>query len=304
MKDAGDIEGAGVLVRQFDRLDDKRRRWLPCPEYGPDSWCKDVADRWAASMINSQANHLYDASTGGLILAPSVRLFCAYPEDGDSLHPSKVCTRKHSTQQHLRATRESMMDELRGNENLTKNRRRANFVRSKEGEGHEKSVGLLLEERIHAAVMRLGPSYSSTECIPGCYPKGKQCRDVHRTSDAYSCSFPPEELELALRAQQGRESFRVRNNEMVVELSSVTSQLPNSIEAFFYPTAASASERQVVEDQHSKFLEAFKLDAATGPPLLELNLGASIPFSLAAGEVATLPLNSAAIANSLEKKGE
>lgn len=60
-------------------------------------------------------------------------------------------------------------------------------------------------ERSEVAIARLGPSSADLRtdgCIPGCFRKGKQCRDVGRAHDAYSCSFPPEQLQYALEAQQ------------------------------------------------------------------------------------------------------
>lgn len=55
---------AGVLVRQFDTLDDPNMPWLPCPK---DAWCATLADRWSASIINSRARHLfYGENKGGI----------------------------------------------------------------------------------------------------------------------------------------------------------------------------------------------------------------------------------------------
>ena len=50
---------------------------------GYNSWCKSMADRWATSIINSKARKLYlelDGKKGGLVLAPTAQLFCAYAE--------------------------------------------------------------------------------------------------------------------------------------------------------------------------------------------------------------------------------
>ena len=41
-------------------------------------------------MLNALTPHLYD-NNGGVVLAPTAKLLCAYPEDGDSSHESKVC---------------------------------------------------------------------------------------------------------------------------------------------------------------------------------------------------------------------
>lgn len=87
------LEEAGVLVRQFDTLDDSDKPWLPCPQDGPNNWCRSFADRWATSIINAGARSLYYGhNKGGLVIAPSVDLFCAYPEDGNSMDGSKVCS--------------------------------------------------------------------------------------------------------------------------------------------------------------------------------------------------------------------
>ena len=95
---------AGVLVRQFDNLDDSDDNsapWLPCPQHtsygGGESWCYKYSDRWATSIINSDARRMYFAAhgpggRGGLVLAPrSIRMLCAYPVDGNSMDPTKVC---------------------------------------------------------------------------------------------------------------------------------------------------------------------------------------------------------------------
>ena len=75
---------AGVLIRQFDTLDDMSQPWLPCPLEGGMSWCRDFSDRWATSIINNRTRHVYfddDDGVGGLVLAPTATLFCAYPEE-------------------------------------------------------------------------------------------------------------------------------------------------------------------------------------------------------------------------------
>ena len=83
-----------------------------------------------------------------------------------------------------------------------------------------------------------GTRADATTARSGCNRAGMQCRDVGRAYNAYLCSFPPEELEYALKAQLLRESFQVRNNEMVIDLSSVAPQLPAAIEAFFVVAGA------------------------------------------------------------------
>jgi len=85
------LEEAGVMVRQFDSLDDHTKPWLACPETGNNNWCRGYSDRWATSIITPKARMMYYGveGIGGLVLAPTARLFCAYPEDGNSM--AKLC---------------------------------------------------------------------------------------------------------------------------------------------------------------------------------------------------------------------
>ena len=86
---SSDLAAAGVLARQFDTLDDPVHPWLPCPA---DQWCAGFGDRWPASIINAGARHLYYGDgKGGVLIAPTVSIFCAYAEDGNSMDGSKVC---------------------------------------------------------------------------------------------------------------------------------------------------------------------------------------------------------------------
>ena len=215
---SNDLAEAGVLLRQFDTLDDKNHPWLPCPKDGPDNWCFQFSDRWAVSVVSPRAKHLYYGTNGkgGLVLAPTAKLFCAYPEDGNSM--AKVC--------HPLG-----------------------------GDG--------------------------VRCIPGCYPKGQWCPELHH---AWSCSFPPTHLKEALQAQEGRIDFRMRNNELVVDLSSVSANLPSAIEGFFYFPGSGAAERAKAAEARQAFLGMYGLTEADGPPLLLVDLsdgGGDAPFSLA-----------------------
>jgi len=89
-KPSDTLAECGVLVRQLDRLDDKNAPWLPCPQTGPDSWCKSLADRWATSIVNHEARSMYLSDMGGFILSTALtRLLCACPEDCNS--QNKVC---------------------------------------------------------------------------------------------------------------------------------------------------------------------------------------------------------------------
>lgn len=120
-----------------------------------------------------------------------------------------------------------------------------------------------------------------TSCIPGCYPDGQQCADVHRD---WLCSYPPTQLRHALEAYTRRGA--VKNNEIVVATSSVVQQLPTSIEGFFLIRDAPESEKRRVVDAHDKFCRLYRLEEANRPPILELSLhdGGSAPFTPWAGE--------------------
>ena len=318
MKDSGDVEGAGVLIRQFDKNNALEQPWMPCPREGPDSWCGKFADRWSALMLNALTPHLYD-NNGGVVLAPTAKLFCAYPEDGDSSHESKVCydvwppppsppdlrarapppPRHHTVGRELTSELASPPDANASATEAAARARRLSWTRT--GADAKVTEDAEVKKRSAAAKALLGATAADTRhdgCIPyarrcaspepclrsnrtrqlkhatrhqqhaaryptptlpfasetphrrphvrshacvlssGCNRKGMQCRDVGRAHDAYLCSFPPEQLEYALKAQLLRESFQVRNNEMVVDLSSVAPNLPLAIEAFFIVAGA------------------------------------------------------------------
>jgi hypothetical protein len=203
-----DLASSGVLVRQFDTLDDASKKWLPCPPEGNNNWCMQFSDRWPTSIINANQLALYyGPGKGGLIIAPTVELFCAYPSDGNSME--KVC------------------DPLFG-----------------DGE----------------------------TCIPGCYPKGQECHgDV-----TWTCSYPPERLRDALQAQADRIDYQNRNNELVVDVRTVVSQLPEAIEGFFF-----IGDRTEPEETRRKFLTEYGMTDENGPPLVELVLSHDGGFRLA-----------------------
>ena len=123
-------------------------------------------------------------------------------------------------------------------------------------------------------------------CIPGCYPQGEQCHEVMRS---WSCSYPPERLKAALTAQQGRFSYRSRNNEIVVTAESFSSSLPWSIQAFFYVPGSTGEERDAVYQARTNLIGAYpeQLTEANAPPVIILdmedgliNTDSMAPFSL------------------------
>lgn len=60
------------------QLDTPDKPWLACPR---NEWCGKYSDRWATSIINDKTRNLYLTGNGGLVLAPTAKLFCAYPEE-------------------------------------------------------------------------------------------------------------------------------------------------------------------------------------------------------------------------------
>jgi len=85
-----DLEAAGVLLHQFDAMDDDRpenKPWMPGMQH------EDTGDRISAALVNAHmlrepSNNIpvYSFSLAGIILNPAAnRLLCAYPWDVGSL---------------------------------------------------------------------------------------------------------------------------------------------------------------------------------------------------------------------------
>lgn len=117
-------------------------------------------------------------------------------------------------------------------------------------------------------------------CIPGCSPAAQSCTSVDA---AWQCSFPPSRLKDALVAQQRDHTARARNNEMVVDMRSVTRHLPYSVEAFFFVPSSGSEQQGVVRWARDRFLKDYHMTDATGPPLVMMDLegGSTQPFTLA-----------------------
>ena len=81
---SNNLTEAGVLARQFDSLSawDFGKPWLPCPT---DYWCAGYSKIWPASIISAQARMMYYISKAGMLLAPTARMLCVYPGDGNSM---------------------------------------------------------------------------------------------------------------------------------------------------------------------------------------------------------------------------
>lgn len=90
-KPTNDLALAGLLVHQFDALDEEaENEWTPCPLEGI-SMCNLFGDRISASLINAHMKSPFSLDRAGFILsAAHVEVRCVYPHDGDSMH--KLCT--------------------------------------------------------------------------------------------------------------------------------------------------------------------------------------------------------------------
>ena len=85
---------AGVLIHQFDGMEDTAKPWLPC---GKAQWCAKFRDRISASMLNARSAPgpsgpipVFSEIYGGLIFAPGVaRVLCSYAGDGGTMR--KLC---------------------------------------------------------------------------------------------------------------------------------------------------------------------------------------------------------------------
>ena len=83
-----------------------------------------------------------------------------------------------------------------------------------------------------------------------------------------------------MEAQQKRESFTKRNNEMVIDLSSVAPRLPHSIDGFFYVKGAADYKEAEARNAYYRFLEYYELDRQHAPPLMVVDMADERPFSL------------------------
>jgi len=76
-----DVAAAGVLVRLFDKINDARSPWLPCPR---SLWCAKFGDRFSATLVNAELPHLYNDWAGGMVLDTSVT---PSAQQADESHP-------------------------------------------------------------------------------------------------------------------------------------------------------------------------------------------------------------------------
>ena len=73
----------GIMIRQFDALQDPRRAWMPCPREG--AFCSRLSDRWSLSIVNAKLRHVSYSDRGGFVIAPlpiaDRLILCAYPDE-------------------------------------------------------------------------------------------------------------------------------------------------------------------------------------------------------------------------------
>jgi len=80
------LDLAGLLVHNFDSLDKSpnRKIWETC---GEREWCRGISDRVSASLVSAILPYPFTEFGSGVILSPSkVRVLCAYPGDGGTVH--------------------------------------------------------------------------------------------------------------------------------------------------------------------------------------------------------------------------
>ena len=267
---SNDLASAGVLLRQFDSLGDPANPCLPCPSH---LWCGKFSDRWSASLVNSRVRHLYDgakagsavghvavARPGGIVLSPSVELFCAYAQDGNSMDEAKVCP-----------------GGARGEADPTA----ADLLKLA---GGARGVA----DPTAADPTAADPTFDhaldplTSDCTPGCHPPHEWCSEEQQ----WDCSYPPSRLRDALEYQLSLSCSACEYNEMVVSTRSVTRDLGAAIEAVFYQADSTQHERQQARTAHRKLAihlrDTYGLAEERAPPLLRLDLrgeGGAEPFS-------------------------
>ena len=74
-----DISEAGVLLHQFDGLEDgyAGRKWAPCHS----GWCNGRYDHISVSLVSKQFGRVFN-SNAGVIYAPTTQFECSFPHDG------------------------------------------------------------------------------------------------------------------------------------------------------------------------------------------------------------------------------
>ena len=84
-----------------------------------------------------------------------------------------------------------------------------------------------------------GGGHGDSTCIPGCHLPSSQCQHVHRD---WTCSWPPEMLKSAMRAQLARGNPSSTHNEIVIDTRSVEEDPPAAILAFFHLSGLASRE--------------------------------------------------------------
>jgi hypothetical protein len=117
-------------------------------------------------------------------------------------------------------------------------------------------------------------------CIPGCFLPSQQCKDADHP---WTCSFPPARLKVALEAQLSHPDLQARNNEIVVDMTSLVNRMPSAIEAFFLTPLSHGTEREKVLNAWRRFNQEHGAKSeGDAAPLLQLDVSQETnPFSVA-----------------------
>jgi len=216
--------------------------WMPRPaDLG-----RDLSDRYAASLINARIRGLYynsrfHRSVPGIIFAPNVSLFCAYPSGSNS--NSKRC-------------------------NVTGGGPYSSYIDA----GYSTLQLDLVPERASCVPgcfpdgMQCGETRAPHR---GCsYPPSRLCETLQTWEEVQAGAHFESE-------------FNHLYTEIIVDARSVVNDPVAAIDGFFLMTLASPSANSATRKAHAGFIRKYGLDSAAGPPLVLLELGAEQPFSLA-----------------------
>ena len=248
---SNNIEEAGVLLRTFEGQAGRHSAaWEPCAE---DEFCSRASDRLAASILNPRMPHPWSYDAGGIIISPGLaRLFCSYHGDGNNF--GRFCKRPTEW-------------------------------------------------------LKMPVEYEADgRCVPGCTSRFGWCDDLYQPCplcEQVHCAWRASGLAKMIEAHESKLSrWREQghscakgghlgrsscHNEVVLDAVQWTSQMPSTIEAFFYQRTSSAASVAQARREHAAFLQRYHLGDER-VPLVVYDRGARdplAPFELDAGGDAT-----------------
>jgi len=219
-----DVAAAGVLVRLFDKIDDARSPWLPCPR---SLWCAKFGDRFSATLVNAELPHLYNDWAGGMVLDTSVT---PSAQQADESHPfnQKQSEAIRSNQKQADESHPFGANESAGTPTFG--------VLSCSYPGDGSTMKRLCD-----------PPGQSAACTPGCGGRGTNSGPAWCDPTAgveVNCAWRPTDLSGMMRHHQA--NMRRKHaadarlpscfkcyNEVVLDSAAAARQLPDIVAAFF-----------------------------------------------------------------------